>query len=90
MTNELIKEYIGESRFMPSAYIHGDPVFSNIILEKKAALGSSGVKFIDMRGALGGRLTTSGDVLYDLSKLYVRCVTRLLLNVLPPTRGQAE
>ena len=63
---------------MPSAYIHGDPVFGNMLVEQggsglantMALPGGRGVKFIDMRGALGGRLTTSGDVLYDLSKLY--------------------
>ena len=97
---------------MPAAYIHGDPVFSNIMLEKRsaasvvppppppsladsgaaaAAAGGSGghghhhhhrgggalappkgrgVKFLDMRGALGDVLTTGGDVLYDLSKIF--------------------
>ena len=29
-----------------------------------------GVKFLDMRGALGDVLTTGGDVLYDLSKIF--------------------
>jgi len=49
-----------------AAYIHGDPVFSNVLLERRTGC----IKLIDMRGALGGRLTTSGDVNYDLSKMF--------------------
>mmetsp|Transcript_70018 Transcript_70018/g.158305 ORF Transcript_70018/g.158305 Transcript_70018/m.158305 type:complete len:415 (+) Transcript_70018:1622-2866(+) len=60
-----LEDYAKAERFAVAAYIHGDPVFSNVILEK-----SGGVKLIDMRGALGGRLTTSGDRNYDLSKLF--------------------
>ena len=46
-------------------YIHGDPVFSNVLLTDEST-----VKLIDMRGALGDVLTTQGDVTYDLSKVY--------------------
>jgi hypothetical protein len=51
-----LEDYVSAGRFMVAAYIHGDPVFSNVLLEKGAP---PGVKFIDMRGALGGQLTTA-------------------------------
>lgn len=44
--------------------IHGDPVFTNIILD------NDNYKFIDMRGNVGDKLTIYGDKLYDLSKIY--------------------
>jgi len=52
-------------RFKRAQYIHGDPVFSNVMLTTDAK-----VKFIDMRGSLGDVLTTAGDVCYDLSKTF--------------------
>ena len=45
--------------------IHGDPVFTNILLDKNGQL-----KFIDMRGKLGNTLTIWGDIFYDYAKLY--------------------
>ncbi|ORZ29514.1 nucleotide-diphospho-sugar transferase [Catenaria anguillulae PL171] len=45
--------------------IHGDPVFSNVLMTKDGQ-----VKFIDMRGRLGNDLTLEGDALYDLAKVY--------------------
>jgi hypothetical protein len=45
--------------------IHGDPVMTNIIVNN---LGK--IKFIDMRGELGNKLTIYGDFLYDWAKLY--------------------
>jgi capsule biosynthesis phosphatase len=45
--------------------IHGDPVFSNVILDK-----NNNIKLIDMRGMLGDRLTMLGDVFYDYGKIY--------------------
>ena len=44
--------------------IHGDPVFTNIILTP------TGVKFIDMRGKQGEEFTIFGDIFYDLAKIY--------------------
>jgi len=44
--------------------IHGDPVFTNILLD------NDNYKFIDMRGSIGDKLTIYGDKLYDLSKIY--------------------
>lgn len=58
-----LEDYVSAGRFMVAAYIHGDPVFSNVLLEKGAP---PGVKFIDMRGALGGQLTTAVTLTYTL------------------------
>ena len=60
-----LEEYVSEERCIKAHYIHGDPVLSNCLLEPTGQ-----VKYLDMRGALGKRLTTQGDVLYDLSKVY--------------------
>lgn len=43
-------------------YIHGDPVFSNVI-----RTNDDQIVMIDMRGQLGKMITTQGDVHYDLS-----------------------
>lgn len=48
-----------------SGIIHGDPVFTNIILEK-----DNKIKFIDMRGKQGAAYTIMGDINYDLAKIY--------------------
>lgn len=45
--------------------IHGDPVFTNIIINKYGK-----IKFIDMRGKIGNSLTIYGDWLYDWAKIY--------------------
>jgi capsule biosynthesis phosphatase len=45
--------------------IHGDPVFTNIIINKYGK-----IKFIDMRGKIGNTLTIYGDWLYDWAKIY--------------------
>jgi hypothetical protein len=45
--------------------IHGDPVFTNILLDK-----NNNIKFIDMRGSLGTTLTMFGDIFYDYGKIY--------------------
>jgi len=45
--------------------IHGDPVFTNIIINNYDK-----IKFIDMRGKVGDKLTIMGDWLYDWAKLY--------------------
>jgi hypothetical protein len=64
---EALKEYEGSGRIQPnlSKVIHGDTVFSNVILTDEDE-----VKFFDMRGALGGELFLGGDMAYDLSKTY--------------------
>ena len=60
-----LEDYESQKRFNKAGYIHGDPVFSNVLLTHDGR-----VKFLDMRGALGDVLTTCGDVAYDLSKVY--------------------
>ncbi|KAK3080437.1 hypothetical protein LTS18_001385, partial [Coniosporium uncinatum] len=45
--------------------IHGDPVFSNALLNETKRK----VFLYDMRSQLGSTLTTAGDVTYDLAKL---------------------
>ncbi len=45
--------------------IHGDPVFTNILINNYGK-----IKFIDMRGKIGDKLTIIGDELYDWSKIY--------------------
>uniref|UniRef100_A0A7S2NU04 Aminoglycoside phosphotransferase domain-containing protein n=1 Tax=Zooxanthella nutricula TaxID=1333877 RepID=A0A7S2NU04_9DINO len=60
-----LQEFEESGRAKHAFYIHGDPVFSNILRTP-----DDEVVFIDMRGELGSRLTTQGDVHYDLSKVY--------------------
>jgi len=45
--------------------IHGDTVMTNIMINNLDK-----IKFIDMRGKLGDKLTIFGDFLYDWAKLY--------------------
>lgn len=44
--------------------IHGDPVFTNIIIDS-----NQNIKFIDMRGKVGDVKTIFGDVFYDYAKI---------------------
>ena len=60
-----LDRYEASRTFVKVPFVHGDPVFSNVLLTE-----DSRVKFLDMRGALGDTLTTVGDVNYDLSKVY--------------------
>lgn len=48
-----------------NSVIHGDPVFTNIIVNN---LGK--IKFIDMRGKIGDVITNRGDIMYDYAKIY--------------------
>lgn len=45
--------------------IHGDPVFSNVLMDK---IGT--IKLIDPRGTLGNSTTIYGDIFYDYAKIY--------------------
>jgi aminoglycoside phosphotransferase len=45
--------------------IHGDAVMTNILINNFGK-----IKFIDMRGKIGDRLSIYGDYLYDYGKLY--------------------
>jgi len=83
---DFLRSYEAGSRCQHAAFIHGDPVFSNAIL------GADGqVRLIDMRGALGDRLTTQGDCHYDLSKVYQSlCGYDFMLLDKPITEGTAH
>lgn len=59
-----LNEYC-ESGISKNCVIHGDPVFSNILLKDDGS-----VKFIDMRGEIGGVLSLRGDKWYDFAKLF--------------------
>ncbi|CAF1095236.1 unnamed protein product [Adineta ricciae] len=48
-----------------NSIIHGDPVFSNILLKS-----NNNLIFLDMRGCLGKELSLEGDLNYDLAKVY--------------------
>lgn len=56
--------YQSQKRALSVSVIHGDPVFTNIILSNNT------LKYIDMRGSQGSTLTLSGDAVYDLAKTY--------------------
>ena len=58
-----LKNYEDSSLGIPSI-THGDPVFTNILKTKTE------IKFIDMRGKLGNKLTLEGDLYYDYAKIY--------------------
>ncbi len=45
--------------------IHGDPVFTNIMITNNGK-----IKFIDMRGQIGKKITNMGDIFYDYAKIY--------------------
>lgn len=47
------------------AVVHGDPVLSNILMERGAEL-----RFIDMRGKQGAATTIFGDMWYDYAKVF--------------------
>lgn len=60
-----LTQYESEDRALRAPIVHGDPVFSNVLLCKDGA-----VKLIDMRGAQGSQLALEGDAVYDLAKVY--------------------
>ena len=47
------------------AMIHGDPVFTNILINQFGK-----IKLIDMRGKVGDTLSIYGDIYYDYAKIY--------------------
>jgi len=60
-----LEEFESSHRAQHAYYIHGDPVFSNVIRTSEDQ-----IVMIDMRGQLGKVITTQGDVHYDLSKVF--------------------
>lgn len=57
--------YYESNKLGISGMIHGDPVFSNVLVDYE-----NNTKFIDMRGRLGDSLTIFGDIMYDYAKIY--------------------
>lgn len=64
-TLDLILEFFDNYCPKKLSMIHGDPVFTNVIVTE-----NNRIKLIDMRGCLGDIHTVYGDPLYDLSKVY--------------------
>ena len=62
---EALGTYESDQRWHHAAVIHGDPVFSNVLLTDDGR-----IYLLDMRGELGSVLTLQGDLTYDLSKVY--------------------
>lgn len=58
-----IKNYYGKNFIV--SMIHGDPVFTNVIIDSQHQL-----KMFDMRGKVGDLYTVGGDAVYDLAKIY--------------------
>lgn len=54
-----------ELKYGYKSVIHGDPVFTNILLDH-----NNNLFFIDMRGKLGDKLSIYGDLFYDYAKIY--------------------
>lgn len=63
-TADFLKQY-QENNQAIFKVIHGDPVFTNILINNNDEL-----KFIDMRGKVGDEITIFGDIFYDYSKIY--------------------
>jgi hypothetical protein len=61
---EHLEKYEFENRGKISI-IHGDPVFTNILINKFGK-----IKMIDMRGVIGNINTIYGDIFYDYAKIY--------------------
>lgn len=59
-----LNQYIGKNNSYISEVIHGDPVFSNVLLTY-----DNKIKLIDPRGILGVTLSMKGDIAYDLAKI---------------------
>jgi len=63
--HEFLDTYEAEDKGVHAHVIHGDPVFSNVILTQD----SRHVRFIDIRCQLENTLTPEGDIHYDLAKV---------------------
>ena len=59
-----LEEY-EENKLGKLTMIHGDPVFTNILINRFGK-----IKLIDMRGSIDNILTIYGDKLYDIAKIY--------------------
>ena len=61
----VLGSFASERRYALCNVVHGDPVFSNVLLTDEPR-----IVLLDMRGELGHTLTLQGDLHYDLSKVY--------------------
>lgn len=67
--------YRAHRRAIPSAIVHGDPVFTNVLVTARdddadeRSESDSALKLIDMRGMQGDRRSLEGDAVYDLAKV---------------------
>ena len=62
---DCLSEYEKSESGQHNPIIHGDPVFSNVLLTADNRL-----VLLDMRGCLGSKLSLEGDINYDLAKVY--------------------
>lgn len=64
-TLDLILEFLDSYKQQHFGVIHGDPVFTNILITE-----DHHIKLIDMRGKNGSEYTVYGDPIYDIAKVY--------------------
>lgn len=64
-TLNIILEFLQTYNYQQLCLIHGDPVFTNVIIDT-----NNQIKFIDMRGKIADKYTLGGDAIYDLAKIY--------------------
>lgn len=62
---DILQKYFTSSFEIYPCVMHGDPVFTNIIINSFGKF-----KFIDMRGSIGSTPTIFGDKSYDYAKIY--------------------
>lgn len=65
LTLDKILEFLESYTAQNITVIHGDPVFTNVIIDN-----DHNIKLIDMRGKQGKTYTMGGDPIYDLAKVY--------------------
>ena len=65
ITLDKILEFFGSYTAQNITVVHGDPVFTNVIIDN-----DHNIKLIDMRGKQGKIYTMGGDPIYDLAKIY--------------------
>ncbi len=61
-----LADYEKQNRGLYADVIHGNPIMSNIYLDRQ----QNQIKFVGMKSELGADLSLHGDVTYDLGKVY--------------------
>lgn len=78
-TLDSILEFFDQYQQTSSTVIHGDPVFTNILIDD-----DNHIKLIDMRGKNASEYTVYGDPIYDVAKVYQSLVGYdFILNNVP-------